>query len=577
MHRIIRSYLNTFVKEYELSEVPENTQFEYFFNYCQLSRFYPESFDVADITTSGDDDSIDGAAVLIGEALVLTAEEAEQIFEETATRSLSVRYLFFQAKRSEGFDSGEMSKFALGVERVLCNDDYSPTEQLLVEIKKIHDLVVNNLNRIQHGRPLCSLYYASTGRWDGDNKLQTVLEQCRRRLDDSGFFHSVEFTPIDRDRLIHLWNQTKQPATAILSVDGFLPISEGDSTHESYLIIARASDFVESVISDEDGRIKSVVFEHNVRAYLGDDNPVNTEIRRTLQDAALHERFALLNNGLTIVAPDVRVQAKKISFSNYQIVNGCQTSHVLYRNSNLLTPSVRVAIKVIKAEDPSLLEHVVEATNSQSNVASSQFISIRPFARKLEAYFNSFDSSSEEVDRRLYFERRTRQYADADNIGKRRIFDIENLARAYSAMFLDVPHLACRYPKRVLRGLGGKLYVENHREHAYYVAALAQYRLSLALSNNYVPPEFSKYKWHLLMIVKYRICGKKLPGLSSKRLDSSCERIVDALKMGGKASAKPFLEATSVIKAAGEASMDRLKRQAYTNELRSQLGVGDAG
>jgi len=36
-----------------------------------------------------------------------------------------------------------------------------------------------------------------------------------------------------------------------------------------------------------------------------DNNPVNTEIRETVIDAVSNDRFALLNNGVTIVARDV--------------------------------------------------------------------------------------------------------------------------------------------------------------------------------------------------------------------------------------------------------------------------------
>ena len=46
MHRIIKSYLNTFIEENSINpSVPEEKQFEMFANYCTIRSFYPEEFD----------------------------------------------------------------------------------------------------------------------------------------------------------------------------------------------------------------------------------------------------------------------------------------------------------------------------------------------------------------------------------------------------------------------------------------------------------------------------------------------------------------------------------------------------
>jgi hypothetical protein len=340
---------------------------------------------------------------------------------------------------------------------------------------------------------------------------------------------------------------------------------------EAYLAVTSARDFVDSILTDDEGRIRAAAFEQNVRSYLGDDNPVNKKIREALDTEDMHDRFAILNNGITIVSADVKIQSDRISVVDYQIVNGCQTSHVLFRNRDKISDRVYLSLKVVEADDPEIVAQVVEATNSQSDVEETQFLSIRPFVRKIENYFDAFDNDSDR-ERRIYFERRTRQYAGHD-IGRARVFDIQRLARAFAAMFLDVPHLAARYPTQTFQERSGDLFQEDHREHAYYTAALALYRLELALGNQYVPRAYQRYKWHLLMILRYQAAGKSMPALNSKKLDSYCEPIVEALATGGKASATPFLEAVKIIDAAGEAGRDRLKRQVYTDELKRRLGI----
>lgn len=61
-----------------------------------------------------------------------------------------------------------------------------------------------------------------------------------------------------------------------------------------------------------------------------DYNPVNSEMKQTLASDTLRARFALMNNGVTIIAKTLRTTGNRFYIEDYQIVNGCQTSHVLF-------------------------------------------------------------------------------------------------------------------------------------------------------------------------------------------------------------------------------------------------------
>jgi len=574
MHRVLQSYLQQFVQDNELSTLESSEQFEQFVNYCQVYKFYPEIFDVQEVSTSTNDDSIDGAAVLIGDDLILTIEEANLLFESVRPRqTLNVRYVFIQAKQSEGFDAGDILKFGQGVHNLLIEENYVPPDDVLQEVSAINQIVVKNLNKVENGRPDCLLYYATTGKWNEESGLRSQMKYITEQLQKTAIFNKVLFEPLDRDALIGLWNQTQKPVSATFTVQSILPLPTIDKVEEAYLAIVPAKGFIKSVLTDDDGRIRSSVFEHNVRAFLGDDNPVNSKIRKALINKDNHDQFVILNNGLTLVAPDVKAQGTRVSLTDFQIVNGCQTSHVLFRNYDALSDNVQLVVRLIETNDPDILVQVVEATNSQSNVSASQFLSIQPFVRNLERFFASFDRE-DDVDRRLYFERRTKQFA-GQGISKYRIFDIEKLARVYAAMFLDLPHLACRYPTQTFRERSKDLFQEKHRESAYYAAALTYYRLSLAFSNNNIESKYRPYIWHILMIVKYQLAGSKIPALNSKKLDPACDKIIEPLKIGGRASLPPFQEALKIIDMAGEATRDRLKRQLYTQDLMTYLGCGN--
>lgn len=569
MHKVLQSALDRFVAENEVEAESESRRFEYFANYSVVAQYCPDAFDIADITTPDNTESIDGVAVLFDETLILSREDAQSYFKGLRGRQqTSVTYLFTQAKRSESFDSGEILKFGTGVLRAFAEErPYDSSEGVLGELSGVHDEVVANMHRVTGSRPRCLLFYACAGVWNEDSGLRKYLAQMEGVLSDTSNFSAVVYTPVDREGLIKFWNQTHEPVQAAFAVQHYVPIPQIPGVDEAYLALVPAPDFIKNALSEADGRMRASVFEQNVRAFLGDDNPVNQKIQATLRSSEAQGRFALLNNGITIVAPDVRVQSSRISVTGYQIVNGCQTSHVLLRNRDLVTDKVLLPVKVIGTSSPDVMAQIVEATNSQTDIEQTQFLSIVPFVQKLGAYFDAFDSVAEDQPR-LYFERRIRQYADVD-VGRSRLFDIARVARCFAAMFLDLPHLAARYPTQLFREERARIFQPDHLEKAYYTAALAMYRLENALSNQYVPRVHQTQKWHSLMVFRYQNGGAEMPPLNAaKKLDAYCDKLLAKLASGGRASSPPFIEAMNLLSRIGISGRDRLKSQKSADDIR---------
>ena len=57
----------------------------------------------------------------------------------------------------------------------------------------------------------------------------------------------------------------------------------------------------------------------------------------------------LLNNGVTIVADSISKTGDTFTIEDYQIVNGCQTSHVLcnFNNAGGPTGPIQIPVKLI--------------------------------------------------------------------------------------------------------------------------------------------------------------------------------------------------------------------------------------
>jgi hypothetical protein len=156
-----------------------------------------------------------------------------------------------------------------------------------------------------------------------------------------------------------------------------------------------------------------------------------------------------------------------------------------------------------------------------------------------------------------------------------RIFDIQRLARAFAAMFLDLPHLAARYPTQIFSDKSLAVFQSDHREVAYYAAALALYRLEVALGNlnsNSLPAAARATKWHVLMVLRKQIAGKNAPPLSSPKIEAYCKKIVDTFQVGGKPCLPQIKQAVAAVESVSKSpSRDQLKRQKFTSDLLEQL------
>lgn len=228
-----------------------------------------------------------------------------------------------------------------------------------------------------------------------------------------------------------------------------------------------------------------------------------------------------------------------------------------------------LTVKVVEATDADVISDIVRATNSQTKVEDIQFLSLKPIIRKVEAYFEAVaEDSDEEV--KLYFERRDRQFVGL-GIPDKRIFDIKEASRSVASMFLERPDLAARYPTQMLEELNQLLFNEQNKEIAFYTASLALYRIQLLIGNNKIPYNFSKYKWHMLMCLKYVIVGKKGLDINSNKLEEFCKKIIDVCKDTNDENLNHFKTVENLIKQAGEVNRDKLRAQSHTEELKKLI------
>lgn len=186
------------------------------------------------------------------------------------------------------------------------------------------------------------------------------------------------------------------------------------------------------IIVDENDRIQNV-FEDNVRDFQGDSNDVNKRILSTITGESVY-LFSVLNNGVTIVTNSLNNTGDTFTIKDYQIVNGCQTSNVMYNNrTSENIDEIHSPIKIRATENEDIKNQITFATNSQTQIKKEQLASVTQFQRHLEQYYNSFEG-----DKRHYYERRSKQYNRDSYLVKTKIITIPYQIKSFSSMFWTV-------------------------------------------------------------------------------------------------------------------------------------------
>lgn len=552
MDLVTQNLLTSFRGEESLpDDLEESTLFEHFVNYCAVSNEYGDEFDVEDIHTGGGDDlGIDGLAVIVNGTLISDASEVDDL--AATNKHLEVEFIFSQAKTGGNFTGSEISNFFFGVKDLFSTSPALPRNASIIEKESLIKAIYKKSPLFKRGNPLVRMYYATNGKWQDDAKLKARIENEKEALLELNIFRGVEFTPVDARLLQRLYASAKNRLSKSIEFISKVTLPSLPGIQESYLGYLPADQYLK-LITDDSGNIVRGLFYDNVRDFQG-DNPVNHEIDETLKSSA-QQLFVLMNNGVTIVADSINKTGDTFTIEDYQIVNGCQTSHVLFNNLSNLHSPVHIPVKLIVSQDNEVKNRIIKATNRQTPVKTEELTALTDFQKALEDYYLAATG-----DCQLYYERRSQQYRATSGIEKIRIVNISNQIRSFASMFLGLPHQASRYYGTLLASIESKIFVPGHPPIAYYASALALYRFEAFLRKKSIDVKYRPFKYHLLAIARMQIAGVAMPVMSSNKFEKYCQQIVDVLK-DEKKCLSSFKNATKVLDTvlAGNYERDKAK------------------
>ncbi|MCL2842140.1 MAG: AIPR family protein [Oscillospiraceae bacterium] len=352
---------------------------------------------------------------------------------------------------------------------------------------------------------------------------ENTFETFRKEIEGKGVFDEVKCNVYDSTKITDACRSIKRSIKKTVPIKNYSTLPSIDNVIESFIGTVKCKDYVE-LITNNDGLLLTHLFEDNVRYYQG-RNKVNSEMFGTIADPQQQQAFALLNNGITIIAKEIRRTGDNFVIEDFQIVNGCQTSFVLYENRKKLSDDSYVAVKLISSTDKGVIDSIVKTTNSQTLIVDEAFETLKDFHKDLETVYGSYG-----VQHRLFYERRSKQY-DFQNVSQNKVVSFPSQTAAYVAMFLGQPQSTHRYYGELLKSNKTKIYQDEDIKEQYCIASMYAFFIDKYLRDNGYDRNYRlSYKYHIALLCRVMVSGNEIPKANSREMKALCQKLYEHLK-----------------------------------------------
>lgn len=381
----------------------------------------------------GNDGGYDGIFLFVNEVLY----NGEDLSELDLPHKASIDIHFIQAKHQMGFGESIVQNWKDSFPNLV--SEGKPDRQRYSEgVIEAFALVREILTKTITNRLKVSInFWAVSLAEEVHPNLIKQAEELKEKV--SGLIPAknteVEVNYVTASRLFEMIGRS--PDEIVTLTGAKEPLCPDDS---SAIIMVKLRDF-NSFTTDDDGNLKKVLFEANIRDYQGNVD-VNKAIRKTLQDEGAID-FWWLNNGVTIVADAVtRDMGNAITLLNPRIVNGLQTSNEIWQYCKTAESEMderKVLVKCIAAGDPEARAQIIQATNNQSSIPPAYLRSLETIHFQIEQYFKRHG---------LHYDRR-KSSCKNEGIPAKDIISVPFLGQCLIATLLQQPDYARARPARI--------------------------------------------------------------------------------------------------------------------------------
>ncbi|UXI04671.1 AIPR family protein [Photobacterium sp. TY1-4] len=502
---ILKGFITAFSESNGYTELHEDEKFEKFANFNVISKLYPRDLNIEDLSTGGEDDiAIDGAAIIVNGTIVKTVEEIDYLRERNGT--LDVVFALVQSKNSERFKGEQIGNFIFGVKSLFDEEPSMPENEDIQLIRKLKEHIYNCSIDFDEP-PLLQLFFVTKGEW---KEPEPIIGKVRRELRDLDgrhlFRNSAEVEFYDAERLKATYRELSRKSVKEVPFNNHVALPDMPdklNVRQSFIGSMPVNNYID-LITNKDGNLSKWLFYDNVRDYQG-KNKVNKEINETLKDMSFQSLLPLLNNGITIIAKKVDKVGSKLKLTDFQIVNGCQSSHILYKNKEDISQETHIVVKIIETNDQEVINKIIRATNRQTEVKDEAFESLKPFHKDLEEFFKAKEG---ELKRPIYYERRSKEYLGNPKIKPFQVVTLAGLVKSHVAIILEQPQSTHRYFGELMESNNKVLFASTKNLYQYYMSALVMNRLELLFKRRSLKKEYKQFKYHVAFLT-YLILKKE--------------------------------------------------------------------
>ena len=546
---VLQGFVTNFVDTEDLHYLSTDKQFEAFATHSVLQNYHyleqPELETVFEkgLTGGSGDGKLDSIAILLdGQPVHTEHDVASKLRNDRGPRPVA-HFIFVQAKTADrkAFSTDDINNFITGVEQFIHaasgRPHYFNFNERVGDYISVAKAIYRRPFRIANAKPNCSLYFVTADKWTDAPEPTGALNSAATRLQADDHLFNVDAIPVDSTRLKAISGEllrANQEAIEVYSSAAFPPIQ---GVKSAYMAMVPGREFMKLATTDN-GDLNRNLFYENVRDFQG-INDVNSEIGETLLSDQTRHTFPLLNNGVTIIAQSIEASGNTFLLRDYQIVNGCQTTNMLFRNKARLDDKTFVPVKLVETTEEQLKVDVVRGTNRQTLVEDVVIESLKTFHKELEAFYRMAEAKSQVGEwERIHYERRSKQYAN-EGIPRSNIVTLAAQVQSFFAMFLNEPHSSsARNAYNLFEQEKARIFVSEkgkaHLPAPYYASGLSLLTINRCIKSPSVDAEdrsfLQDYRYHILMLLRASIGGLDVPRLNSRQINDYSLRIVEALR-----------------------------------------------
>lgn len=530
MNEIVKSYMEDFKQNEGFDNtLSDSIAFEYFINYLVVKKDFSDDFNIESIHTGGSNDiGIDGVAIVVNKEVCSLNDNIEEFLKDK--QKLDIDFIFIQSKTSTSFDNGDLLKFLHGVEYFF-NEDKNEKENknknIFLKIKKaIYDKATSFSSH-----PNLHIKYAYNGKKNNMQDCDMHIKKFKNTFASKSIFSEINIDILDCNDIQAMYKEITLNIEKEINLEKITTLPKINNIQEAYIGIIPLTEFVRLISNDNNKIIKNLFYD-NVRDYQGDTS-INIGIADTLKYSSMY--FGLCHNGITVISKNLRKVGDKFYLRSFQIVNGCQTSHIVMQNIDTLSEEdkakVFIPIKIIISQDDNILNSIIVAANTHNEIKRESFEALNQFHKSLEEFYNSKRSSSCQ----FYYERRSKQYSHDNTISKKYIVSLADQIKAYLSMFYNNPHSTHRHYGKLLNSYKNKIGMfenKNNNEYfdLYYISGVFLKKVDLFFYEGKINQKYKPYKYHILFICKLLLSKKLSNKLNMTEYKKQCNIIYDILK-----------------------------------------------